>query len=107
MPEANCWQMAGSLALLTGTSKLRGIRQLPKNTLGDLLVLLKPSTSVSSPTSLSPVVRVNRSFSPSRGHMTKPDTKSTVRKTNLLLVDDHPGNLLSLEAVFSEGEYNL
>src|SRR5215204_1091201 len=39
--------------------------------------------------------------------MSKPDTKSTVRKINLLLVDDHPGNLLSLEAVFSESEYNL
>ena len=39
--------------------------------------------------------------------MSKPDMKSTARKTNLLLVDDHPGNLLSLEAVFSESEYNL
>ena len=39
--------------------------------------------------------------------MIKPDIESSVRKTNLLLVDDHPGNLLSLEAVFSEGEYNL
>ena len=39
--------------------------------------------------------------------MSQPDMKSTARKTNLLLVDDHPGNLLSLEAVFSESRYNL
>jgi response regulator RpfG family c-di-GMP phosphodiesterase len=39
--------------------------------------------------------------------MPHPDSKVTPRVINLLLVDDHPSNLLALEAVLSDREYNL
>ncbi|MEO6308273.1 MAG: response regulator [Nitrospiraceae bacterium] len=39
--------------------------------------------------------------------MSNPDLKVATRAINLLLVDDHPSNLLALEAVLSDGEYNL
>ena len=39
--------------------------------------------------------------------MPNPDYKATTRMINLLLVDDHPSNLLALEAVLSDPEYNL
>ena len=39
--------------------------------------------------------------------MSSPDFKVTTRPINLLLVDDHPGNLLALETVLSDREYNL
>jgi len=39
--------------------------------------------------------------------MSNPDIKVTTRAINLLLVDDHPSNLLALEAVLSDRGYNL
>jgi PAS domain S-box-containing protein len=39
--------------------------------------------------------------------MSNPDFKVTTRAINLLLVDDNPSNLLALEAVLSDREYNL
>lgn len=39
--------------------------------------------------------------------MSNIDSKVTTRAINLLLVDDHPSNLLALEAVLSDREYNL
>jgi PAS domain S-box-containing protein len=39
--------------------------------------------------------------------MSTPDFKVTTRAINLLLVDDHPSNLLSLEAVLSDRGYRL
>ena len=39
--------------------------------------------------------------------MSNPDFKATTRAINLLLVDDHPSNLLALEAVLSDRGYTL
>ncbi len=39
--------------------------------------------------------------------MSNPDYKAPTRMINLLLVDDHPSNLLALEAVLSDPQYNL
>lgn len=39
--------------------------------------------------------------------MSNPDLKLPPHQINLLLVDDHPGNLLALEAVLSDRGYNL